>query len=340
MRPRTRGGFTLVELLVVITIIGILISLLLPAVQSAREAARRTQCANNLKQMGLGCLQHLEAHGHFPTGGWHWRFAGDVDRGYGPAQPGGWQFNILPYLEQSALRQMGANTDVATRRAAGCQRASTPLAVYNCPTRRRTATYPYVHSMSYFNIDRPNACGRTDYAGNAGSGTDVNTGFEFGIGWGITSQSQAEGLTDAQWEELPCTSNDSNGVIFRRSMACMADVRDGASNTFLAGEKYVMPENYYSGTDWGDDGGWDLGFDHDVSRWTRYDPADGPTHVPRQDRPGLYNYKSFGSAHSGGLNMVFCDGSVHQISYSIDPETHRRLGNRKDGLPIDESGLR
>ena len=81
-------GFTLVELLVVITIIGILIALLLPAVQAAREAARRAQCANNLKQMGLACLGHEEAHGHFPTGGWGWGWLGDPDRGFRQRQSG------------------------------------------------------------------------------------------------------------------------------------------------------------------------------------------------------------------------------------------------------------
>ncbi len=101
------SGFTLVELLVVITIIGILIGMLLPAVNSARESGRNAQCKNNLAQMGKACLAHEEAQGIFPTGGWGWFWVGDPDRGYGDQQPGGWIYNILPHTEMNALHDLG-----------------------------------------------------------------------------------------------------------------------------------------------------------------------------------------------------------------------------------------
>ena len=107
-----RSAFTLVELLVVITIIGILIALLLPAVQAAREAARQLQCKNNLKQLALGCLSHENATGRLPTGGWGFAWTGDADRGTDRRQPGGWIYNILPYIEQQALHDMGAGLAV------------------------------------------------------------------------------------------------------------------------------------------------------------------------------------------------------------------------------------
>ena len=92
----------------VITIIGILIALLLPAVQAAREAARQMQCKNNLKQLALGCLNHENATGRFPTDGWGFAWTGDADRGTDWRQPGGWIYNILPYIEQQTLHDMGA----------------------------------------------------------------------------------------------------------------------------------------------------------------------------------------------------------------------------------------
>ena len=105
MRRRSLCGFTLVELLVVIAIIGILVALLLPAVQAARESARMTVCSNNLKQMGVAFSQHVTSQGFFPTCGWGYGWTGDADRGYGVNQPGGWPYAILSYMDQDALRQ-------------------------------------------------------------------------------------------------------------------------------------------------------------------------------------------------------------------------------------------
>src|SRR5262249_35818591 len=102
------AGFTLIELLVVIAIIAVLVGLLLPAVQRVREAANRTRCANNLKQMGLAALNHESTYKRFPGGGWGERWVGEPDRGTGNSQPGGWVYQLLSFVEQENLRSWGA----------------------------------------------------------------------------------------------------------------------------------------------------------------------------------------------------------------------------------------
>ena len=159
-----RRGFTLVELLVVIAIIGILVALLMPAVQAARESARRTTCANNLTQLGLGAARHEQSLGYFPSGGWGYTWAGMPDQGYGPNQPGGWVYNILPFIEQENLRLLGAGmypSNLSGLQTAIATRVQTPLAAMMCPTRRPVqlvTTGPYINPSFSYSAPTPN-CG-------------------------------------------------------------------------------------------------------------------------------------------------------------------------------------
>jgi prepilin-type N-terminal cleavage/methylation domain-containing protein/prepilin-type processing-associated H-X9-DG protein len=322
-------GFTLVELLVVITIIGILISLLLPAVQAAREAARRSQCSNNLRQLGLGALQHLEAHGYFPTGGWGYRWVGDPDRGFGHSQPGGWVYNILPYIEQQALHDAGKGLSDAEKRTAAARVVMTPLALLNCPTRRQPLLYPQGASVP-LNADSISMSAKTDYAANSGSdGSSFETsGPSLGNIPAIDAGTYAWNVTSR------------NGICYQVSEVKMAQVRDGASNTILIGEKYLNADHYTTGAMGGDNETMYGGPNVDNFRMTYYNATNpSASKVPWQDRPGIIAPWRFGSAHASGCNMVFCDGSVRQMSYSVDPLTFSYLGSRSDMQAIDITKL-
>jgi prepilin-type N-terminal cleavage/methylation domain-containing protein/prepilin-type processing-associated H-X9-DG protein len=349
---RKRHGFTLVELLVVITIIAILIALLLPAVQMAREAARKGQCGNNLKQLTMAMLQHEERNKFYPSGGWGWWWVGDPDRGFGREQPGGWAYSILPFMEQEELFYLGKDgqpetaTAVQTAGAARC--IQTPLAMMNCPTRRSPLAYPLGYfsggSAAFFNADSVSAVARGDYAACAG---DQMYGYVGGFA-GPSSLSEAATWTadypaksptwpncDKKW-----TSDTATGISYLRSEISVARVSDGTSNTYMLGEKNLDPDSYVNGADGADNESQFAGYDNDTYRTTYCPdpPLDAnyiPDHTPWQDTPGVRTEFAFGSAHSDSCNMSFCDGSVRPISYSIDPLTHRYLGNREDGIPID-----
>jgi prepilin-type N-terminal cleavage/methylation domain-containing protein len=301
-RPR-RSGFTLIELLVVIAIIGILIGLLLPAVQKVRESANRTTCLNNLKQFGLACHQNQDVYGHLPTGGWGWGWMGVPDRGSSESQPGGWIYQILPFVEQQA------NYELAATLGGDMQLVATPLKLFNCPSRRTGGPYPGYTSCFNFGGFTPSAYARADYAGCAGdqSGDEIFPGPD----------SLAQGDDPAYpWPD----TSFYTGVIFQRSGVRLNTIANGTSNTFLAGEKYLNPDNYRTGQDPGDNENMYVGFDNDLSRTTDYPPM--------QDQKGYQNTFIFGSAHTAGVQMLHCDGSAELISYTIDPTVFQRAGNR------------
>ena len=329
-QPQTecsRRGFTLIELLVVITIIGILIALLLPAVQAAREAARRMQCTNNLKQLGLACLTHEQAQGHLPTNGWTYSWTGDAARGFGIGQPGGWIYNILPFMEQQALHDLpSGNTDnptAANKNNAGTLMA-TPLSVLICPSRRTLQTYPGKVNEKPTNATFPadGKVAKTDYAANACDEPSSTHQYD---------TNQPTSVVPDTWVG---PAQNMTGVIYQRSCLRVSQITDGMSNTYLVGEKFMPTDQYATGQNYADNGSAYIGHDKDNIRLTI------TLCPPKQDFDlggdlgGGYLMFTFGSVHSAGWNACLCDGSVRSIGYWIDPQVHYRLGNRSDGLTI------
>ncbi|MBN1912676.1 MAG: DUF1559 domain-containing protein [Pirellulales bacterium] len=331
--PKRDQGFTLVELLVVIAIIGILIALLLPAIQAAREAARRTQCANHLKQIGVAILNHEQTHKHFPTGGWGWMWCGDPDRGYGLKQPGGWIYNILSFIEKGDLRDTGSGLSTAQKQLALAELCREPIAEFNCPSRRAAEAYEGNHSLYNVNTSNLREHGRTDYAINLGDQLVAHVP-------GPQTLSEGDsGSYDQKWADW---TKGLTGISFPRSKIKMKDIQDGSSNVYLVGEKQVDPLHYTDGREVGDNEPMYVGADWDIHRWA------GNAYDLEPDIPGCYEKNKkrnnnveasffFGSAHPMGINFVFCDGSVHTIPYSLDPLVHAGLGNRHDGIAFDQS---
>jgi prepilin-type N-terminal cleavage/methylation domain-containing protein/prepilin-type processing-associated H-X9-DG protein len=339
-------GFTLVELLVVITIIGILIALLLPAVQAAREAARRLQCQNNLKQVSLGCLNHEHSHKFLPSAGWGFMWAGDPNCGYGKSQPGGWHYSILPYIEQPALHDLGLYVDPVTAKPKALLTAvMTPVTAFICPSRRRSVPYPFRHATSYLNITAPDWIGRSDYGGSAGDVLwpgEVPTGIIVGY-VDSTSHLPTLGMSESSFQNAYRPYASGNGVFCLRNVIKTTEITDGTSKTYLVGERVCNPDHYIDGSPGFDDQGWNIGWDWDNLRWSggnhganlNDDPTKSWRYQPRQDTVGYEDGMDFGGPHFASFNMAFCDGSVHPINYSIDLEAHHRLGCRNDGLPVD-----
>jgi len=355
-----RSAFTLVELLVVIAIIGVLVALLLPAVQAAREAARRSECKNKLKQVGLSIQNFNDAKKCLPTGGDAiFPQIGNYVQGNAPLGPDkqglGWGYQILPYLEQGPLS--GITTQA--------QLQSSVVPIYVCPSRRSATTIQDVQTPLL-------QVTLSDYAGAMPCGyptSDLNGRFA-PLGQGPSPQPDSNALRRERLfgssssnathilsvpdnetymgaiVRTPTRSSCNRGVCTRTpaknvpSPVELQQIEDGTSNTILVGEKFIRPDLYEGGSS-SDDRGWSDGWDPDTMRSTCFPPlqdslsgtTDNTLFGPSAD------VVNFGSAHPGGFNVCFVDGSVHTIRYEIDPYVFDNLGDRRDGEAVDLSAM-
>jgi prepilin-type N-terminal cleavage/methylation domain-containing protein/prepilin-type processing-associated H-X9-DG protein len=335
-KARRRVGFTLVELLVVIAIIGVLVALLLPAVQAAREAARRTTCVNQMKQMGLALLNHESAMKVFPTGGTEpWHNEGDASVAYGKGY--GWMVQILPYVENSVLQDIskgyGAGDQERDRIVRG-----TPVSLYNCPSRRGSRVVYSRVDEGDGELDACNqGCALSDYAAATPANIldptrpSFDPWFWQGVRHGdVIAAAEQQFRYRGRFYDVRYL-----GVIVRTGMTkpCKASqITDGLSKTMAAGEKRLNVDLYDVGAAH-DDIGWTDGWDPDIIRYTGYLPGPDTFSNPAV-KDNDYGYQ-FGSAHSSVFNAVFADGHVEQINYDVDIEMFNALGQRDDGLIVN-----
>ncbi len=350
VRSRRNSGFTLVELLVVIAIIGVLVALLLPAIQAAREAARRTSCTNNLKQLSLGCLNHHDSQRFFPSSGWGWGSVGDPDRGYGKEQPGGWAYNVLPFIEQGSLHDLGSDGDPyrmsAGQRSGAATCLEQPIDTINCPSRRQPGAKPVDSTKAYHNAEArdPRVAGKSDYAINSGTYyTEHSPGPSYGPNDYGASASYGDWIGNAsavvQYPER------LDGISYQRSEVRIAQISDGTSQTLLIGEKFVPPKHYelwVAGDSYdADNETWCTGWNNDNARAMKFNALTKVVYVPVPDSDNnvFSGRDRFGSAHASVWIAAFCDGSTHTISYEADGEMLRRLASRFDGQTVSMDGF-
>jgi prepilin-type N-terminal cleavage/methylation domain-containing protein len=312
MRRGTQDGFTLVELLVVIAIIGILIALLLPAVQAAREAARRIKCQGNLKQIGLALHNYHGVHGQFPAG------VAAPEKGF-ITRYLGWNWRILPYVEESNARdQAGTESLFCPVGSSSChiQAAVSHVRIplFLCPSCSDEQCQSDPGDVRYM----------ADYLGVMGPvGTNPATGQPYATSLGGGGQA--------------CLVS-TEGVLLRDETVKIRDISDGTSHTFAVGELCWRESRWYT-NGWGfgatgPDGGIasPAGCLVESCQNTRY----GLHETPRQDGPDANN-TSFGSEHVGGAGFLMADGAGRFVTDEIDPIVYRAEASRAGGEPATAS---
>ena len=321
MRRRYSRGFTLIELLVVIAIIAILIALLLPAVQQAREAARRSTCKNNLKQIGIAMHNYHDTFNTLPPG-----YVDVRDSAICSDDSGHWTWSVflLPYLDQASLYNLlDPGSTLASVAAANHKtEMQKRYPVFQCPS----GNSPERHTYNGYAISDDPAQSTT-----AGSGTNVHMS--------VTNYIVANNIIAHRQHRATDPKNGSTGAVgafYRDSRVNFSDILDGTSNTILAGERAYLrvggrinyagmlfavrdggvggvasgPSSYTTGTDAGQNQGMIT-----ISGTTRY-PIN--IEIPATNPENSSYKQSFSSNHTGGCHFVFADGSVHFISENID----------------------
>ncbi len=304
---RSRRAFTLLELLVVISIVGIVGSLALVAINGARESARRTVCQNNIRQLGLAVQSHLVTHGHFPSGGWTFHWIGLSDRGFGREQPGSWIYNLLPELEYSAMRTNSpSSVDLLSGNVSKFHSFSTlDIPVVHCPSKiprgnkRNDDTTMIFGALQY--------CAKSDYAMNAGQ-------TNLWVFWRGPNSLEEGDSPSFEWP-----NRDGRGIAVPRQLRYARDVLDGFSQTLCIGEKQIFSRSL---NDRGDNQPPWTGFGFDTCRFVSFP-------MNNDNRNGLGNV--FGGPHPSVCMFGFADGSVQGLSIHTELSVFESLGIIDDG---------
>jgi prepilin-type N-terminal cleavage/methylation domain-containing protein len=315
MRAKDHRAFTLVELLVVIAIIGVLVALLLPAIQAAREAARRSQCVNNLKQIGLALQTYNDTHGRYPLG-----------RNSTDQKGVSWSFELLPHMEQASIyNAYDPNQEVFQPSNATAMRS--PVSTFYCPSRRQPAADR--------NFDNDDEEAPEEYRGVAAGGDYA----------GCAGLKQGYGRNDKEGRP----PEDEGGVLYSYSRIKNRYVTDGLSNSLAVGERYIPtsfetePKDSLLEFEQGDTAFFAADNVMVAFRGTECGLAEGGTD-PTNDHcdtvpPDHVANEKFGSEHPGITQFVFLDGHVSAINNDVDLVTLQRLSTVADGQEVSTENL-